>query len=52
MPVTIQDVTLEPVEAPANPPPPPPERAPAPDMDAILVALRREQSRRERLWTD
>jgi hypothetical protein len=53
MPVTIQDVTLETVEAPsAEPPPAAPSRPPQPDMEAILVALRREQSRRERLWAD
>jgi hypothetical protein len=53
MPVTIQDVTLETVEAPsAEPTPPAPQRQPPPDMEAILVALRREQSRRDRLWTD
>jgi hypothetical protein len=53
MPVTIEDVTLETVEAPADvSPPAPPQRPPPPDMEAIMVALRREQSRRERLWTD
>lgn len=53
MPVSIQDVTLETVEAPvAEPPPATRQRPPPPDMEAILVALRREASRRERLRTD
>jgi hypothetical protein len=52
MPVTIDNVSLEAVEAPATPPPPPAERPAPPDIEAILVALRREHSRRERLWTD
>ncbi|WP_372617561.1 hypothetical protein [Falsiroseomonas sp.] len=53
MPVTIEDVTLETVEAPPSAPEPtPPQRQPPPDIEAIMVALRRELSRRERLWTD
>ena len=52
MPVSIEEVTLETVEAPPAAPAPPPTRQPPPDMEAIAVALRREQSRRERLWTD
>lgn len=53
MPVTIEEVMLETVEAPAaTPAQPQPARQPPPDMEAIAVALRREQSRSERLWTD
>ena len=53
MPVTIQDVSVETVEAPAAVPAGAAAPRPAPpDMEAIMTALRREQSRRERLWVD
>jgi hypothetical protein len=53
MPVTINEVMLETVEAPPTiPAQTQPTRQPPPDMEAIAVALRRDQSRRERLWVD
>ena len=53
MPVTINEVMLETVEAPPTAPAQTqPARQPPPDMEAIAVALRRDQSRRERLWAD